>query len=126
MLFRSLRAAVLAYLRYISRNRRAINLVYRETRALPREKRQEIFSIEQRFASHWQSIIDDGVAAGAFTCPNSAIAAHAVYFVCTMWSLRFWALDSYSEAQVADSLMELVLNGLRADGPRATAHEEAS
>lgn len=117
--------AIRAYLAYISRNRRYINLVYRETRALPPDKRREIFAIERRFTRHWQTIIERGIAEGSLTATDPELSAHAVYFLCTAWSLRYWALDAWSEADVAHSLIELVLEGL-GRLPDAEAMEETA
>jgi AcrR family transcriptional regulator len=106
--------AVEAYVKYISKNRRYINLVYRETRALSRQNREKVFDHERRFTLLWEKIINDGNKQGAFDAQKSRLAAHLIYFVCNLWSLRYWAVQDYTEEEVRDYLQRFVLSGLKA------------
>lgn len=109
-----LQGAISAYVDYIGRNRKYINLVYRETRSLSAENRARIFAIERAFAAKWQAILDKGVASGRLRCRDTAFAAHALYFLCTIWALRHWAIDDYGADDVKRELSALVLDGLKA------------
>jgi AcrR family transcriptional regulator len=107
------REAISAYVDYIDRNRKYINLVYRETRSLSPANRERIFAIERDFAAKWRALLDTGVAEGALRCADTEFAAHALYFLCTIWALRHWALDGFDAAQVKTCLGDLVLDGLK-------------
>lgn len=104
--------AIDAYLSYVSKNRRYINLVYSETRSFGPENREKIFDIERRFTALWQEIIEAGVETGDFQLADTWLAANMVYFFCNVWALRFWAIDQYSQDQAADTLKDLILGGL--------------
>lgn len=109
--------AVEAYVKYISKNRRYINLVYRETRALSRQNREKVFDHERRFTLLWEKIISEGNKSGEFDAQKSRLAAHLIYFVCNVWSLRYWAVQDYTEEEMRDYLQRFVLNGLKAEEP---------
>lgn len=107
--------AIASYLRYIDRNRRYINLVYRETRSLSRENREKIFAIERDFARLWQEILEEGGRSGAFRLREPALTAEFVYFLCTAWAIRHWTLGRFEAAQVREELTRFVLEGLGAE-----------
>jgi len=110
----NLHDAISAYVDYIGRNRRYINLVYRETHALSADNREKIFAIERAFAARWQSILDAGVANGELRCADTGLAAHVLYFTCTIWALRYWALESFTADDLKTCIGTMVLDGLRA------------
>lgn len=105
--------AVEAYVKYISKNRRYINLVYRETRALSRPNREKIFDIERRFTQLWEKIIIEGNDSGEFEAHKSRLAANLIYFVCNLWSLRYWTVQEYTEDEVREYLQRFVISGLK-------------
>lgn len=104
--------AVDAYLKYVSKNRRYINLAYRETRALSRVNREKIFEIERRFTSLWEEIIIAGNDEGVFSTEQSRLAANMVYFFCNVWSLRYWSIEDFSEDEVREQLLKFIMSGL--------------
>lgn len=104
--------AVKSYVRYISKNRKYINLVYRETRALSRKNRDRIFDIEMLFTELWERLINYGNETGEFVVENTNLAANMIYFFCNVWSLRYWSIDQYSEEEVQDWLNRFILAGL--------------
>ena len=106
--------AVDAYLKYVSKNRRYINLVYRETRALSAANREKIFDIERRFTQLWERIIVDGNKTKEFDIKKTCLAANLIYFVCNLWSLRYWSVEEYSEDEVREYLLRFILSGLKA------------
>lgn len=107
-----LEEAVTAYLKYISKNRRYINLVYRETRALNRSNRERIFDIERQFTQLWEAIIIEGNEAGVFKTPKTRLAANMIYFFCNVWSLRYWSIQDYTEDEVKEYLLKFIRSGL--------------
>lgn len=108
--------AIESYLSYVDRNRRYINLVYRETRSLSRENREKIFAIERDFARLWQEILEDGVEAGEFEIAEPALTAELVYFLCNVWSIRHWTVGRFDAALVREELTRFALRGLARKG----------
>jgi AcrR family transcriptional regulator len=97
---------------YISKNRKYINLVYRETKSLNPENRERIFNLERRLVALWEHIISDGKRSGEFSVTDPSLAAHFIYFLCNIWALRHWALSEYSEKQIRDMLHCFALGAL--------------
>lgn len=104
--------AVANYVAYITKNRRYINLVYRETRWLSAGNREKIFEIEREFTHLWEDMIVQGNESGEFNCSDPALAAAVIYFLCNVWALRHWAVEGWSEAEVTTLLTHFVLSGL--------------
>ena len=110
--------AIASYLGYVDRNRKYINLVYRETRSLSRENREKIFAIERDFARLWQEILEEGVAAGEFEMAEPALTAELVYFLCNAWSIRHWTVGRFEPALVREELSRFALQGITKRGDR--------
>jgi AcrR family transcriptional regulator len=108
--------AIGSYLGYVDRNRKYINLVYRETRSLSRENREKIFAIERDFARLWQEILEEGVAAGEFEIAEPALTAELVYFLCNVWSIRHWTVGRFDGALVRAELTRFALRGIEKGG----------
>ncbi len=108
-------AAIENYVRYVGRNRKYINLVYRETRSLSPDNRERIFAIERDFTALWEEIIRAGQESGEFRVENTDLAANLAYFMCTAWALRHWNIGRYSEDEVRDLLTRFILRGLAAN-----------
>lgn len=116
--------AVTAYFQYIDKNRRYINLLYSETRSLNDENRERIFYLEKKFVKLWEGIIIKGNESGVFSVANTDLAANLIYFLCTAWSLRYWNIGKFSESEVRDHILNMVLHGisLPPDVDRALTH----
>jgi AcrR family transcriptional regulator len=108
-------AAVENYVRYVGRNRKYINLVYRETRSLSPENRERIFALERDFTALWEEIIQAGKDSGEFEVENTDLAANLAYFMCTAWALRHWNIGRHGEDEVRDLLTRFILRGLTAN-----------
>lgn len=106
--------AIGAYVGYIGKNRKYINLVYRETRALNKTNRQKIFGIEKEFMKLWEEIFSYGNETGEFSVKNTDLTANMAYFFCTIWSLRYWSIGGYSEEEITESLINFIDSGVLA------------
>lgn len=109
----NLAKAIDRYVDYIGINRRYINLVYSETRSLSAENRSRVFDMERAFMKRWQAILDRGVVRGEFQQMDTALMSNYIYFLCTIWSLRYWSVSAFGEEAVRDSLKEFILKGVR-------------
>ena len=112
---RKMSEAIAAYVDYISKNRRYINLVYRETRSLSAENREKIFGVERHFTALWEEIIVAGNESGEFDIEDTNLAAHIVYFICNVWALRHWAIKDIDAASVQEYLERFILRGLKGE-----------
>jgi AcrR family transcriptional regulator len=104
--------AIDSLVEYISKNRKYINLVFRETKSLNRENREKIFDLERRLVALWEHIITDGKRSGEFAVTDPSLAAHFIYFLCDIWALRHWALSEYSEKQIREMLYRFAFGAL--------------
>ena len=104
--------AIADYIAYISKNRRYINLVYRETRSLSDENRAKIFELERTMMAEWAAIFDSGVDAGLFRPMNATLVANIFYFSCSVWALRYWAVGDHDEAEVRQALTDILMRGI--------------
>jgi len=104
--------AIEKYIDYIGENRRYINLVYSETRALNAEYRAKVFSMERKFLNYWKRLVSDGVSKGAFKQLDPDLTANYIYFLCTVWSLRYWSIDYAEEETVKRSLTDFVMSAV--------------
>lgn len=104
--------AINNYVKYISRNRKYINLVYRETKSLSRENREKIFDLERKMVAQWEKIIVAGKISGEFVITDSFLAANLIYFLCNVWALRYWIIGDKSEKVVREMLSAFSLSAL--------------
>lgn len=112
----NLSRAVDKYIDYIGQNRRYINLVYSETRSLSAENRSRVFDMERAFMTRWQAILDRGIEQGVFRGMDTALMSNYLYFLCTIWALRFWSIGDFGEDTVRATLKTFILQGVQ-NGP---------
>ncbi len=83
-----------------------------EHRSLNRELRQRHFPRRDEFERLWREIIQDGIDAGEFVCPDPGLAAKYLLGVLN-WTLTWYRSDgALSPAEIADHFGRLFLNGL--------------
>lgn len=104
--------AIADYITYISRNRKYINLVYRETRSLSARYRDRIFDLERSLMGEWEQIFRDGREQGLFQDINPTLVANVAYFSCSVWALRHWAVGDHSEEEMRDALTRMLMQGV--------------
>jgi AcrR family transcriptional regulator len=92
------------HVNYISKNRKYINLVYRETKSLNAENRAKIFDLERRVVALWEKIINEGKRSGEFSVQDAELTAHFIYFLCNVWALRHWAIGDHTEKEIREML----------------------
>jgi uncharacterized protein (TIGR00369 family) len=99
------------------KNHRFIKLMFQETRALTPEARRQVYQLDAQYISIIQELLADATRTGKFRIRNLELAANFVYFLCTIWPLRYWSIGKYGEEAVTNEIIDFVLNGL---GARAT------
>jgi uncharacterized protein (TIGR00369 family) len=112
--------AIRAMIDVFDKNHRFIKLMFQETKALTPEARRQVYELDAQYIAVFRDLLAEAVRNGDFRIRNVELAANFVYFLCTIWPLRFWSIGKYGEEAVTDEIVAFVLNGLgageRADG----------
>jgi AcrR family transcriptional regulator len=102
------------------KNPRFIKLMFQETRALTPEARRQVYELDAQYITVFRELLAEAMRGGELRVRNLELAANFIYFLCTIWPLRYWSIGKYGEAAVTDEIVEFVLNGLgvveRAEG----------
>lgn len=96
------------------KNHRFIKLMFQETRALTPEARRQVYELDAQYIAIFRELLSEAQRNGDFRIRNVELAANFVYFLCTIWPLRYWSIGKYGEAAVTGEILEFVLNGLGA------------
>ncbi|HKX10287.1 MAG TPA: TetR/AcrR family transcriptional regulator, partial [Stellaceae bacterium] len=96
------------------KNHRFIKLMFQETRALTPEARRQVYELDAQYIAIFRELLSEAQRNGDFRIRNVELAANFVYFLCTIWPLRYWSIGKYGEAAVTSEILEFVLNGLGA------------
>ena len=108
--------AIRAMIDVFDKNHRFIKLMFQETKALTPEARRQVYELDAQYIAVFRDLLAEAVRNGDFRIRNLELAANFVYFLCTIWPLRFWSIGKYGEETVTDEIVEFVLNGLHAGG----------
>jgi hypothetical protein len=76
---------------------------------------QGLFEVDRTYVGILREILERGTRAGKFTVKEPHLLAVCILFLCAVWDLKRWNLQSYTLDTVIDGLINLVLNGVNAD-----------
>ncbi len=107
-----LAAAVRAHVRFHGLHTRAAFVTDSEIRALSEGNRAALIAKRDAYQQRFVGLIEDGVAAGAFTVPDVRVAAFALLLQCTGVALWFSPRGSLSLDEVTEIHIELALASL--------------
>jgi len=99
------------------RNHRLIKMMFQETRALTPEARRQVYALDAQYIAIFRELLAGAPHEGDPAARDTELAANFVYFLCTIWPLRFWSIGRYGRAAVADAIIDFVLNGIGAAPP---------
>ena len=91
---------------------RFIKLMFQETKSLTAEARREVYDLDAQYIAVFRDLLSELMRAGEVRVRNVELTANFVYFLCTIWPLRYWSIGKYGEQTVADDIIDFVLNGL--------------
>jgi len=91
---------------------RFIKLMFQETKSLTPEARREVYELDAQYIAVFRDLLAELMRAGEVRVRNLELTANFVYFLCTIWPLRYWSIGKYGEQAVADDIIDFVLNGL--------------
>ncbi len=104
-------AAVRQTLDNFDRNHRYIKLMFQETRALDPADRARVFALDTQYIDVWTRLLEQAGARKRGRL-DAVLAANFIYFLCTIWPLRYWSIGKYGRDNVADAISRFVLDGL--------------
>ena len=110
-----LAGAIRTVIEVFDRNHRFIKLMFQESRALTPEARRQVYQLDAQYIAIFRELLADSMQNGDFHIRNVELAANFVYFLCTIWPLRFWSIGKFGEKTVAEEIVDFVLKGLGAD-----------
>jgi len=91
---------------------RFIKLMFQETKSLTAEARREVYDLDAQYIAVFRDLLSELMRAGEVRVRNVELTANFIYFLCTIWPLRYWSIGKYGEQAVADDIIDFVLNGL--------------
>lgn len=107
-----LRQMVQVYLRLLADNSDLSSVLLFEHRSLEPAQHKRHIPNRDRFESLWRAVLEDGVRAGLFNCPNAGLTVRALMGILN-WTLTWYRPDgSLSIEQISDHYTGLLLNGL--------------
>jgi uncharacterized protein (TIGR00369 family) len=109
-----LAGAIRTIIEVFDRNHRFIKLMFQESRALTPEARRQVYELDAQYIAIFRELLADSMQNGDFRIRNVELAANFVYFLCTIWPLRFWSIGKFGEETVAEEIVDFVLRGLGA------------
>ena len=107
-----LQAAIGATLDNFDRNHAYIKLMFQETRALSPEGRKRVYELDARYIRVWTSILSDIAGQNGGVRADPELLANLVYFLCTVWPLRYWTIGKFGRPQVEAAIGSLLKGGL--------------
>ena len=110
-------AAIHETLANFDRNNAYIKLMFQETRALKPDAREKVYALDGRYISVWREILEGIVPATDEPGIDAELLANFIYFLCTVWPLRHWAIGGYGLAAAERALAQFIKHGL---GPVAS------
>jgi TetR/AcrR family transcriptional regulator, cholesterol catabolism regulator len=116
--------AIRAMIDVFDKNHRFIKLMYQETRALTPEARRQVYELDAQYITIFRDLLSEAMRNGELRIRNAELAANFVYFLCTIWPLRFWSIGKYGEAAVTNEIVDFVLAGLGATAARDPEQEQ--
>src|SRR5262249_9274562 len=114
-----LSGAIRTMIDVFDKNHRFIKLMFQETKSLTPEARREVYRLDAEYITIFRDLLSEAMRTGKVRVRNIELAANFIYFLCTIWPLRFWSIGKFGEEAVANDIIDFVLNGLGPGGALA-------
>jgi uncharacterized protein (TIGR00369 family) len=112
-----IKGAILTMIDWFDQRHRYIKLMFQETRALTPDARQRVYELDARYIAIIRELLDTAVAESERKDRNTELLANFIYFLCCIWPLRHWTIGKFGQEQVANEIVNFVLNGIGAVRP---------
>jgi len=107
-----LRQMICAYLSALADNSDLSSVLLFEHRSLDKKSHARHVPQRDKFEKLWRDVVDEGVAAGVFSCSDSGLAVRALMGVMN-WTLTWYSSEGGKSIEiVADEYADLMFHGL--------------
>ena len=115
-----LKAAIRADIESNDVHHRYVKLLFQETRSLNAEGRARVNTLDGAHIAMLREILEEGVAAGEFDVDDAELAANYIFFLCAIWTLRYWSIGNHGVDAIIDSIVRFVLRAVATGAPAAS------
>lgn len=109
-----LRAALVCYLDALIKRRDLAAVLLLEHRSLEAAYRRRHIPRRDRFEAIWRGLLEEGVAAGQFACPDPRLAVKMILGTANWTIMWYQPGGPLGATQIAEQTADLLLCGLRA------------
>jgi AcrR family transcriptional regulator len=107
-----LRQMITAYLQSLAENSDLSSVLLFEHRSLDKKLHARHVPHRDKFEGLWRDVLNEGVRAGLFTCPDTGLAVRALMGIMN-WTLTWYSPEGpKSIEKIADQYADLLFNGL--------------
>lgn len=117
-------SAIQADIESNDRNHRYVKLMFQETRALNAKGRERLNAQDSAHIELLRQILDEGATTGEFDLDDPELVANYIFFLCAIWTLRYWSIGRHGVESITDSVSRFVLRAVSA--PSDAAERPAS
>lgn len=115
-----LEGAIRTLIERFDKNHRYIKIMFQETRSLTPDARQKVYELDAHYITIIRELLESLVQEGDIDLGETELSANVIYFLCTIWPLRYWSIGKFGVETVADEIVAFVLRGLGATREAAT------
>jgi len=94
---------------------RYVKVMFQETRSLSSEDRERVEALDAAYIAIWKGILEEGIAAGDFRIDNVELVANLIFFMSSVWPLRYWSIGEYGVEAVAKHVSRFILGAVGAE-----------
>ncbi|MGZ0245688.1 MAG: hypothetical protein ACKVH1_06915, partial [Alphaproteobacteria bacterium] len=80
------------------------------------DAREKVYALDTRYISVWREILEGIVPSSDDLSEESGsdaeLLANFIYFLCTVWPLRHWAIGGHGLARVERTLAQFIKHGI--------------
>ena len=104
--------AIAETVRSFDENHRYIKLMFQETRSLDASARRKVYELDARYIGVWRELLAALADERGASRGQIELWANLIYFLCTVWPLRYWSIGGHGRNAVTDSITAFVMRGL--------------
>lgn len=91
-------------------------LMYQESKSMSKTSLQHVLAKEREYVSIYRDTLAKGIEQGVFRVSHVEFTAIAIAFLCSVWALKRWNLKGQTLQDAIDSIADIVLRGVKANG----------
>ena len=91
---------------------RYVKVMFQETRSLSPEDRERVEALDAAYIAIWKEILEEGIATGDFRVDNVEIVANLIFFMSSVWPLRYWSIGGHGVETVTEHVTQFILGAV--------------